>query len=426
VTKSRTGALSPRERIRVALRGGTPDRVPFSVYWLMFPRAEAERTLRNAGVAIVERVPLFTVEYPSCELVTREYRRDGRPVQRRELRTPVGTIWAEYRREQSYRTSWWQTEFYVKSPADYDVLEYLLLRRTYRPSYEEFLLAESRYGQDGYVIGNTEYSPMNLLLYELLGIERFSLDLADRPERVLALYDILRERQRRMFEICADSPAELVLFCGNISQEVVGVERFRRYYLPCLNELAGLLHQEGKLLGCHLDARMANLVEAVGESALDVIEAFTPVPTGDVSVAAARAAWSDKVLWINFPSSVHMEGEERIRGELARILQQAAPGDRFLIGITEDVPEEHWRGSFRAINEGLDRFGWLPVGSLPVSPGAAGPLARTAEQCADTLTIRTRWSIVPVTDRIYSISRTGEFSCIGAVWRPPRPPSTSW
>ena len=358
---SSSSVLSPRERTRIALRGGTADRVPFTVYWLMFPRGEAERRLRNAGVTIVERVPLFTVEYLRTELLTREYREDGELVQRRELRTPVGTVWSEHRREQGYRTSWWRTAHFVKSPSDYDVLEYVLNNRVYRPDYEEYLLAERRWGEDGYVIGNTEYSPMNMLIYEFLGIERFSLDLADRPERVLGLYDILRERQRQMFQICADSPAELVLFCGNISQEVVGVERFRRYYLPCLDELAGLLHQRDKLLGCHLDARMASLVEAVGGSDLDVIEAFTPGPTGDVSVAAAREAWPGKVLWLNFPSSVHLEGEARIRQELRRILHQASPGDRFLIGITEDVPEEIWRRSFEVINRGLRRYGRLPL-----------------------------------------------------------------
>jgi hypothetical protein len=361
-------ALSPRERVRAALRGGAADRVPFTVYWLMLPRGQAERELRNDGVAIVERVPLFTVEYPDAELVTREYRQNGVPVQRRELHTPVGTVWSEYRREEGYGTSWWQTQHLVKSPADYDVVEHLLRERTYRPHYEAFLLAEQRYGEDGYVIGNTEYSPMNLLIYELLGIERFCLDLADRPGRVLALYEILRERQRRMFEICAASPAELILYCGNISQEVVGVERFRSYYLPCLDELAGLLHQRGKLLGCHLDARMATLMEAVGGSKLDLIEAFTPVPTGDVSVAAARATWPDKVLWINFPSSVHLEEDARIRGEVARILGEAAPGERFLVGITEDVPEAVRGRSFTLISHELRARGTLPLEAGEASP----------------------------------------------------------
>jgi hypothetical protein len=211
------------------------------------------------------------------------------------------------------------------------------------------------------VVGNTEYSPLNLLLYEFLGMERFCLDLADRPRRVLRLYELLRNRQRRMFEICAESPAELVLYDGNISQEVIGEERFRRYYRPCHDEFAALLHQQGKLAGCHLDARLASLAKAVGESKLDVIEAFTPVPTCDMTVAEARRAWPGKVLWINFPSSVHLEGEGRIREELRRILREAAPGDRFLIGVTEDVPEQVRQSSMQVISKGLRDWGKLPL-----------------------------------------------------------------
>ena len=354
--------LSPRERVRLALRGERTDRVPFTVYWLMFPRGAAERALRNRGTTIVERVPLFRVGHPGVEVVTREYEENGALFLRKELQSRGGSVYATYRRESGYGTSWWQTDYFVKKPADYDVLERCLLERTYIPDYEAFATAERRYGEDGYVIGNTEYSPMNMLIYEFLGMERFCLDLADRPTTIFRLNDILREKQRRMFEICADSPAELVLYDGNISQEVVGVDRFRRYYLPCHNEFATLLHQGGKLAGCHLDARMAHLAPAVQESELDVIEAFTPVPTCDMTVAEARRCWPGKVLWINFPSSVHMEGEERIQSELRRILHEAAPGDRFLIGITEDVPEEVWQSSLKAINDGLEQWGSLPLG----------------------------------------------------------------
>jgi hypothetical protein len=155
--------------------------------------------------------------------------------------------------------------------------------------------------------------------------------------------------------------AELVLYDGNISQEVVGVERVRRYYRPCHDEFAAAMHRQGKLAGSHLDARMASLAQAVGESQLDVIEAFTPVPTCDMTVAEARRAWPGKTLWINFPSSVHLEGERRIQEELHRILREAVPGDRFLVGITEDVPRQVWPSSLRMINDGLCRWGALPL-----------------------------------------------------------------
>ena len=358
---SRRSLLSPRERVQLSLRGELADRVPFTVYWLMLPRGAAERALRNEGATIVERVPLFRVSYSGVEVVTREYEENGELFLRRELRNGSGSVHATFRRESGYGTSWWQLDYYVKKPADYDILEQCLRERAYIPDYTAFITAQRRYGEDGYVVGNTEYSPMNLLLYEYLGMERFCLDLADRPERIERLFEILREKQRRMFEICAESPAELVLYDGNISQEVVGAERFRRYYRPCHDEFAARLHQKGKLAGCHLDARMAGLAKTVGESQLDVIEAFTPVPTCDMTVAEARQAWPDKVLWINFPSSVHLEGEERIQTELRRILREAVPGDRFLVGITEDVPDEVRQSSLRAINDGLGQWGELPL-----------------------------------------------------------------
>jgi len=364
---SRRSVLSPRERVRLALRGDQADRVPFTVYWLMFPRGETERALRNAGTAVVERVQLFRLSHPGFEVVNREYEKEGGRFLRKELRSPRGCLQATYRRESGYGTSWWQLDPFVKQPSDYDLLEQYLEARTYHPDYVAFAAAARAYGEDGYVVGNTEYSPLNLLLYEFLGMERFCLDLADRPERMLRLYELLREKQRRMFEICAASPAELVLYDGNISQEVIGEERFRRYFRPCHDEFAAAMHREGKLAGCHLDARMAGLARAVGESGLDVIEAFTPAPTCDMTVAEARRAWPGKVLWINFPSSVHLEGDERIREELRRILGEAAPGDRFLVGITEDVPWPYWPGSLRAISGGLRRWGKLPL----AVPGAS-------------------------------------------------------
>jgi hypothetical protein len=304
---------------------------------------------------------------PRVEIITREIVQDGELYQRRELRTPIGTVYATFKLEKTFGTSWWRTDHYIKSEEDFEVLEFLLEDRSYVPEFEGFLQQVKRYGRDGYVLGNTEYSPMNLLIYEFLGLERFGFELLDHPERILHFYEIIREKQKQMFAICADSPAEFILYGGNISQEAFGVERFRRYFLPSINEFCDTVHSSGKLAGCHLDAPMATLVGAVTESHLDVIEAFTPTPTCDVSVAEAREAWKDKILWINFPSSVHIEPPGRIREETCEILRQAIPGDRFLIGITEDIPEEHLSSSLKTINDTLNTHGRLPLTEGPLT-----------------------------------------------------------
>jgi len=113
--------------------------------------------------------------------------------------------------------------------------------------------------------------------------------------------------------------------------------------------------------GVHFDANTRLLAPGIARSRMDYIEAFTPAPTCDMTVAEARLAWPDKVLWINFPSSVHLESIEAIEATTRQILREAAPGDRFLIGITEDVPEDRWQANLAAILRVIRERGRLPV-----------------------------------------------------------------
>ncbi|MEA3335394.1 MAG: hypothetical protein U9R25_05750 [Chloroflexota bacterium] len=65
-------SYTPRSRIQATLRGEHTDQVPLSIYGGLFPRGEGERQLRNAGLAVVERVQLCRVEMPNVILPPRE------------------------------------------------------------------------------------------------------------------------------------------------------------------------------------------------------------------------------------------------------------------------------------------------------------------------------------------------------------------
>jgi len=102
------------------------------------------------------------------------------------------------------------------------------------------------------------------------------------------------------------------------------------------------------------------LAPLVAQSGLDYIEAFTPPPDCDLSVGEAMRVWPGKIIWINFPSSVHLQGAEEIDQAAIEILDQARPfGNRLIFGATEDVPEDHWRESYAAIMRTLRRCGPL-------------------------------------------------------------------
>jgi hypothetical protein len=73
-----------------------------------------------------------------------------------------------------------------------------------------------------------------------------------------------------------------------------------------------------------------------------------------MSLADALAAWPDKVLWINFPSSLHLADNLTIEATTRSLVREASPGNRFILGVTEDIPEDCWRRSLAAIAHGLD------------------------------------------------------------------------
>jgi len=336
-----------RAEIRSALRGEAPRRVPFTIYPGMLPRGSLERRLRERGLAICHRVAPFRSAMPHVK-VTQVHETAGGAARTRTIyETPVGTVstLTQAGGYGSQRT----LEHPIKTLDDYRVAEFMARNTLYEPAYEDFLAARERLGTDGYVLAHTCYSPLMHIEVALLGVERFCVEIIDHEAEVMSLYEALRQRQREMFRVVARSPAEACLYGGNIMQATLGPERIRRFILPCWREFADLMHEEGKKLGVHLDADNSLLLDIVAESPLDFIEAFTPPPDCDTSVAEARRAWPGRALWINFPSSVHLREAEVVRDTTRRLIQEAGDRSGFLIGITEDVPWEALPRSLPAI-----------------------------------------------------------------------------
>ena len=109
----------------------------------------------------------------------------------------------------------------------------------------------------------------------------------------------------------------------------------------------------GKLPVTHMDGILRQIAEDIGRTGLPVIEAFTPPPDGNLSVADARRLWPDKALWLNFPSSVHLSPPEEIKRVTAELVAQAGDGHGFAIGVTENSPATVGARSLHAIGEAL-------------------------------------------------------------------------
>ena len=342
-----------RERILTAITWGEPDRVPLTAFASTLPQGAGERLVRNLGVGLVLRPPAHVVEHREVEITSREYWQNGQKRIRRTIHTPIGEVWETLRPEGAYASSNWIVEHFVKEPDDYRVLEYYVNDAVYKDNYDYIREAKRRIGGDGLVYVRIAKTPIQEMLYFMLGMERFAIDLYTRRDLIDSLYHTLCRRYEELFTLAAAAPVELVLMGDNISGDVVSPQRFRDYIAPVYRRIRQAMAGTGKLIGAHMDGRLQALVKEIGEADLDLIEALTPPPMGNVSLAEAREAWPGKAQWINFTSNLHIASSAEIEEHTRQLLAEAGSKRGFAIGITEDAPVEALERSLAVISRVL-------------------------------------------------------------------------
>jgi len=343
--------LTPRQRVMTALRGGVPDETPFTIYAGHLPRCTAERELRDRGLCLVERVASYKTHHPNVGYKSDRYTDErGRNMVRATYTTPHGDLSCVW--EPAGFTDW-RHEWLFKSPADYKALLFFVRDTVVEPDYDAVARLPGDLGEDFVVRDQLPLEPLqNLISSNYMSTETFGIEWMDNRDEVLKLYDAFVEVARRIYPIVANGPLEFCNYGGNVVPRVIGPSVFRDYYLPHYNEAADVLHAKGKLIGSHLDADNATIMDLVAQTRLDYIEAYDPGM--GPSVAEARTAWPGKALWLNYPASWHLRDERGVYDGTVQMIREAAPGNGFIIGITEDVPEDRWRGNYKAIMDAID------------------------------------------------------------------------
>ena len=361
--------MSIRTDILAAVRGHMPERVPWTVYSFELPRGEAERALRSQGLGLVHPVPVLSAEnflHPNVEVAERTIIDGGQTLRCLRYQTPVGEL-TELRRTNygagiAGYLSDWRLEHMVKGPRDYEALEFIVRDQVCKIDYGAIVQAQQEIGEDGVVIGRVGKVPFQRLWTEYTGLERLCLDLHDDRRLVEGVMQAMIEKDQELWRLMADSPAEMIQCADSITANVVGPRLFDEYFLPYYQALGDVMRLAGKPILLHIDGQVHNLASSINRLPEGfVVEAFTPPPTGDYSLADARAAWKDRVIWINFPSSVHSQPAEEIEAVALELLRQAAPGAGFLFGITENMPVDSWAKSLAAIGRVINQHGACPI-----------------------------------------------------------------
>ncbi|MBO3804312.1 MAG: hypothetical protein JTT11_10690 [Candidatus Brockarchaeota archaeon] len=353
--------MNIRENLMAVLKRKEPEYVPFVPYREVARISpSAELKLRNMGMGIIRAwVPVYRVEYPNVRI---EDEVRGCIV-RRTYRTPSGSMSMKIRTGLKPEAGTnWIIEYPFKGEDDYRVLRFIEEDAVYRPDYGRFLEEDRKAGENGVASANAEPTPFSKLWVQYMGLERISKELYRHPGQLGDLINVMAGRQEEACRMIADSPAKLV-WCGDqITSAVMNPKIFQRYYAPLLGRFSEILHGRDKIFSVHMDGLLSILKDEIKELSIDVVEAFTPPPMGDLSLKEARRAWGDKfVIWMNFPETLLHHGIKAIRNYTINLLKEAAPGDGLVVGMTEDAPPDPLEDALMTIAETMRKHGKYPI-----------------------------------------------------------------
>jgi hypothetical protein len=128
------------------------------------------------------------------------------------------------------------------------------------------------------------YTGFGSLISYYMGVENTVYALYDDPKAVKAYVDIYNQKHPELTDIYAKSPAPHIFFGDNLSSDIQSPDIFMEYSFSHYKNIAERLHAAGKTVSSHLDGRLNGILGLVAKTGVDVADACTPAPCGDLTL----------------------------------------------------------------------------------------------------------------------------------------------
>jgi uroporphyrinogen-III decarboxylase len=347
--------LNFRERLMTVLRGGKADRIPLTMYEFVHGRpfdTPAGKRLHAQGLIPIGTCRVFREHYRDVTIERSDSIHQGSKQTLTRIETPLGALSERATIDPSYGSRWVQ-EHLVKSVEDYRLMKFVFDHTEIEPAYDDYRAADRAMGDRGIVLAEIISMPLMWLFVEIMGAAAWSEGILLHTDEFDELLESLARCYKRQLEIAASSPAEVVWLGDNITGTVISPSIFQEYCKPIYDFDCAVLRQAGKISFAHFDGANRPLRDCIAGVALDVIEAFTPPPMENMTVAEARRAWPDKVLSLNVPSSLFHLPAEEIERHVRQYVEEGGDQGRFIVGCTEDFDVRLFEHAFSAIRRAM-------------------------------------------------------------------------
>lgn len=334
--------MTSRQNLCAALDGKTPEAIPLTINHEFVTDDPAWDVLFASGLCVIPYTSTSSAVTPNVERLASATTWRGQNARQITLRTPLGDI-------SQITVNGWIQEYFLKTPADYRVMHFVVRDTRLTPDPTSFLQSEQKLGNRGITLIGIGRSPMQRILVDYAGLENFSFHLASEFPELFALAEALEEQLIETCRTVAAGPGQYVSLLENFTAEAWGPDRFSTYHRPVYRKILPILHAGGKRIFPHLDGRLACVAPLLSDIAFDGIESLTEPPEGDLTYTQARTVWPDKIFWANLNLSLYELPVKDLQRTVRARRQAAAVNGRLLaFEISEDLPA-NWRVSLPVV-----------------------------------------------------------------------------
>jgi methylmalonyl-CoA mutase cobalamin-binding domain/chain len=284
----------------------------------------------------------------------------------------------------------WVKEHAVKTKDDYHTLAHLFANLKLKPAYDRFKRWKDSVGEDGIAVaqglGIACSSPMHFIQKTLLDATEFYLHYHDYPKEMAELVEALEPVYRRLIDILAGSPADAVLWSGNVDDMITYPAYFEKDILPWCRRAGQKLHAAGILTMVHPDGENRGLMDLIPQCDMDIADAVTPYPMTKIDIEEYYERWcrsGQMTIQGGIPEMFLLEESttwDDLKNYIDHLLNVIKPGTRFIASIGDTSPPNTDFDRLLYIGERIEKEGKLPLRAGSFDPVSHERLARAGAQ----------------------------------------------
>ncbi|MHB9130085.1 MAG: uroporphyrinogen decarboxylase family protein [Armatimonadota bacterium] len=249
---------------------------------------------------------------------------------------------------------WYTAEHAVKEVADLPLLASVFEDMEFELDPQGVAALKQRrelVGDDGIVTFAMTGTPLGQMVRVHAGVETTGYLWADGPREMHDLFAVMADNHLRQFRLAASlDGVDAVLGMDDTSTTTISPAMFEEFCLGYTDEVADTLHAGGKMYFHHSCGLIHDLLDLYRQTKMDAVHGFTVPSIGNVSIAQGKEKLGSKItIIVGLPQLCgNMDDREAVRQDIAKMFEEAKPGDNIVFGLAPDPGKDMEETAFVA------------------------------------------------------------------------------